>query len=184
MLEPTVIVPVRDFDGMTRLTEVLSSDHRAGLIRSLCARTINAAERAGLESVIISASTEVHRWAADRGVRTLSDSGTGLSAAAAHAVSQLEETPWIVVHADLPLVTADALKHVAQTMSRGTVLVPSLDGGTNVIASTRSFPFSFGVGSFHRHFAAVPRALVIPSRELSIDIDTPAQYAVFGSLVP
>lgn len=169
---------------MSRLTKVLSPNRRAGLIRALCARMIDAAARADLHSIIVSASSEVHRWAADRGVRTWRDSGTGLSAAAALAVSQLEGTPWIVVHADLPLVTAGALEHVAQTMSSGTVLVPSLDGGTNLIASTGSFPFSFGVGSFHRHFAAAPYASVIPSRELSIDIDTPAQYAVFSSLVP
>jgi len=80
--------------------------------------------------------------------------------------------PWLVIHADLPLVTSDAIAAVADASQSTTVLVPSYDGGTTVIASRGTFPFSYGVGSFQRHYASAPNATIIVSPELSIDIDT------------
>jgi 2-phospho-L-lactate guanylyltransferase (CobY/MobA/RfbA family) len=64
-----------------------------------------------------------------------------------------------------------------------TVLVPSSDGGTNVIASRGWFPFAFGPNSFEHHFATVPTAAVMPSPELSIDIDTPVHLSVFPEVL-
>jgi len=72
--------------------------------------------------------------------------------------------------------------HGAGAASNTTVLVPSQDGGTNLIASEGPFPFAYGPGSFHRHFASVPRATIISTAELSIDIDSPTQLAAFPEL--
>jgi 2-phospho-L-lactate guanylyltransferase (CobY/MobA/RfbA family) len=91
--------------------------------------------------------------------------------------------PWIMLHADLPLVTASSLLRVAEAASSAPVLVPSHDGGTNAIGAQGPFPFAYGTGSFHRHFAAVPNATIISTAELAIDIDSPAQLAAFPELI-
>ena len=180
---PTVLLPVRDFDGMSRLARVLDPYQRRALARKLCARAASAAHEAKLKLVVISSSGAVAGWADEQGSETWPDPGIGLSGAASAGVEQLGRHPWIVLHADLPLVTAGALRMIAEAASNATVLVPSQDGGTNLIASEGPFPFAYGPGSFHRHFAAVPNATIVSSAELSIDIDSPAQLAAFPKLV-
>ena len=79
----------------------------------------------------------------------------------------------MVTHADLPFVTAGSLETVASAaVTFGHALVPSVDGGTNVIAGSGSFRFSYGPDSFHRHLSLVPTAAVITDPTLSIEIDT------------
>lgn len=179
----TVIVPVRDFDGMSRLSDVLNAEQRSLLTRALCGRSLTAAHGAGLDIVVVSSSPDVQDWANAAGVETMADPGGGLSAATHTAVERMEERPWMVLHADLPLVTAIEVARVAEAARTATVLVPSHDGGTNVIAATGGFPFAYGPGSFHRHLASVPMATVISAPELSIDIDTPAQLRMFPELL-
>ena len=180
---PTVIIPIRRFGGMSRLSPVLTADQRADLFRDLCTRAVTAAQGTDLRVVVVSSSKEVIAWAQMIGVEHLPDSGEGLSAAAASAVASMSGAPWIVMHADLPLVSSRAVHTIAEASSQGTVLVPSSDGGTNVIASGGPFAFSFGPDSFQRHFATVPTAAVMPSPELSIDIDTPLHLSVFPEVL-
>ncbi len=179
---PTVIIPIRDFSGMSRLDGVLTPAQRTKLSLVLCTASISAARGAELDVVVISSSRHVADWAGQQDLRVWGDPGNGLSVAASSAVARMGSDPWIVLHADLPLVTAVALRGVAEASVNTAVLVPSHDGGTNVIAAAGPFPFSYGPGSFHRHFAAVPDATVISTSELSIDIDSPAQLAAFPEL--
>ncbi len=179
---PTVIVPIRDFSGMSRLEGVLTPSQRRKLSLVLCKAAISAAREAELDIVVISSSPEVADWAEHHDLTIWRDPGNGLSGAASSAVDRLGSDPWIVLHADLPLVTAPALERVAEASLRTAVLVPSHDGGTNVIACTGPFPFDYGPGSFHRHLAAIPTATIISTPELSIDIDSPAQLAAFPEL--
>ncbi len=179
VIAPTVILPVRDFAGMSRLKPVLDPASRRQLARGLCLRAVTAAHDAGLTVQLVSSSHEVSDWANDLGVEVVPDPGEGLSGAASAAVQGHGDSPWMVVHADLPLITGGSLRAVADIAGTQTVLVPSHDGGTNVIASHRSFTFSYGQGSFHRHLSSSPRAAVISNPQLSFDIDTPAQLAAF-----
>lgn len=167
---------------MSRLSGVLDPDERASLAVALAATAVAAASTANLDVIVVSSAPEVLRWLGSVGARSWPDPGGGLSAAADAATTALRDAPWIVMHADLPLVTALALTTVADASAFWPVLVPSHDGGTNVVAANGGFPFSYGPGSFHRHFAAVPRAKIIPSAELSIDIDTPLQLSSFPEL--
>ena len=180
---PTVIVPIRDFSGMSRLSAALDCEGRSKLARKLFARAVNAASQADLDVVVVSSSRDVTDWAGTLGLRVFKDPQLGLSTAAASATASLDGSPWIVLHADLPLVSAPGLRHIAELGSEITVLVPSDDGGTNVIASAGTFPFAYGPGSFHRHFAAAPHATIVSNRELSIDIDTPLQLLAFPELL-
>jgi len=181
--QTTVILPVRDFHGMTRLASVLSASERSALVRELCDRSATAVLEAGLRAVVVSSSPDVVNWASSRGLDSLPDQGEGLSRAAHEAVASLGDTPWIVLHTDLPMVSSRSLTQVAEVSVGRPVLVPSHDGGTNVVASTGPFPFSYGGGSFHRHFAVAPDAAIISNTELSIDIDGPAQLVAFPDLV-
>jgi len=168
---------------MSRLRLVLDARQRAGLVRELATVAVAAARNAHLRVVVVSAAPEIARWSATVGAESWSDPGGGLSACSRAATDRLDGSPWLVLHADLPLVDARALNTVVEASVSGTVLVPSHDGGTNVIASSGGFPFAYGPGSFHRHFAAVPDATIISSPELSIDIDTPLQLSSFPELL-
>ncbi|MFV1999178.1 MAG: 2-phospho-L-lactate guanylyltransferase [Acidimicrobiia bacterium] len=176
------VVPIRDFQGMTRLAPILSSRERSALAKTLAERVVRATAEAGLRTLIVTAADDVWRWAVGRGLSVCDDPGSGLSDAAATGVACGGDKPWMVVHADLPLVTSSAIAGVAEAAISSTVIVPSHDGGTTVICGYGRFHFSYGTGSFHRHLAANPRATVLVSRELSIDIDTPEHLASFPAL--
>jgi 2-phospho-L-lactate guanylyltransferase len=177
------IVPIRDFDGMSRLDPVLSAQRRRLLSRLLADRVVSATTSAGLTTMVVTASLDVWRWAIERSLAVSNDPQTGLSGAASAGVASTGEQPWLVIHADLPLVTPDTIAHVAAIAERSTVLVPSHDGGSNVIGGFGRFSFSYGPGSFHRHLAAYPEAVVAPSAALGVDIDSPTQLAAFPELL-
>ena len=78
----------------------------------------------------------------------------------------------MVVHADLPAIEAEDLDTTMSLLGSRSILAPSHDGGTSLIAgSTPAFPFSYGVGSFQRHLAAVPDAAVLIRPGLALDLD-------------
>ena len=157
---------------MTRLRSVLDADGRERLARGLACAIVTAGKHAGLSTTVVTADDAVSAWATDNEVSVVVDPERGLNAAASVAVQKVSG-PWLFVHADLPAVTASSLGAVAELARRSTVLAPSMDGGTNLIAHNGPFPFSFGEGSFHRHLAAVPDATVVASAALSIEVDTP-----------
>ena len=183
MSEVVAIVPIRDFHGMKRLSSILSPAGRRQLSLLLAERVTLATTSAGLTTMVVTGSGEVWTWAISRGLAVSDDPGTGLSAAASSAVAGAEGHPWLIVHADLPLVTPEAIVEVARVAETSTVLVPSHDGGSSVVGGFGRFPFAYGPGSFHRHLSAVPDAIVTPSPSLSIDIDTPAHLAWFPEII-
>lgn len=168
---------------MSRLDPVLSLRNRQQLSRLLADRVVSATMSAGLTTMVVTASTEVWKWAIEQDLAVGNDPQTGLSGAAAAGVMSTGEHPWLVIHADLPLVTPNAIAHVAAIAERSTVLVPSHDGGTNVIGGFGRFSFSYGPASFHRHLSAYSGAVVAPSAALSVDIDSPKQLEAFPELL-
>jgi 2-phospho-L-lactate guanylyltransferase (CobY/MobA/RfbA family) len=90
-----------------------------------------------------------------------------------------------VIHADLPLVSPPALQQVFDLARTNTVLVPSYNAGTNIVAGTGSaFRFSYGPGSFHRHLVDNPHAVVHTSPLLALDLDTEADLSRALALAP
>ena len=174
MTQRVVLVPIRDFDGMTRLASTLSPQARRELALRLADHLVACCADAGLEVAVVTGHDDVRSWAREHDILLIDDACAGLDAACGSAVESVEGAPWMVVHADLPLASAAALRAAADI--EGTVLVPSMDGGTNIIAHTGRFPFSFGEGSFQRHLARNPRAAVVPSSALSVEIDTPEHW--------
>ena len=157
---------------MTRLEGVLDPQQRSDLARRLASRVLDAVSAVGLQTIVITSSDDVARWAQENKAAVHEDPQTGLSEAVNSCVSAIGFAPWLVVHADLPLVTPRAIASVVTASRSATVFAPSYDGGTTVIAGHGTFPFAYGIGSFRRHYASAPHATVIVSPELSVDIDT------------
>jgi 2-phospho-L-lactate guanylyltransferase len=178
----TALIPIRDFSGMTRLSGVLSLPQRAALSRDLAELTIGTSHAAGLAPVVVTSDSDVATTARASGAHIVSDAGTGLNGTVTSAVHDLD-APWVVVHADLPLLDSEVLAVVARIADeRGHAICPSIDGGTNVIAGTGRFSFSYGPGSFTRHLALVPAAGIVADRRTALEVDTPGHLAALRRL--
>ena len=174
---PTVaILPVKSFRlGKGRMAEDLSTEERSRLGRALAERTASLAVGAGLIPVLVAGDADVADWAAHQGLPSIPDPGAGLDAAAeAGAVwAEASSSSWIVLHADLPLLTGAELEEVAQIRDRhGWVIAPSADGGTSALGGIGAAHFAYGPGSFHRHLARFSRASVLARIGLLHDVDS------------
>ena len=172
MSETVALIPIRSFTGLTRLADSLDTRQRSRLSRTLAAGVLAAVSGAGLRAIVITSDSDVSGWALQHSATICEDPGTGLSEAAGAGVEMVGTAPWLVIHADLPLVTPRSIENVADMCVTTTVIVPSYDGGTTVIGGRGRFTFSYGSGSFRRHYASAPNATIIISPELSIDVDT------------
>jgi len=179
-----VIVPVKSFrTGKQRLSAVLSPDRHDALVRALADHVASTIAASGLVPLIVTADAEVAIWATGSGFPSLPDAGTGLDAAAAAGVEWAgrADSPWLVIHADLPFLTvADLAALDAELTSGGWPIAPSSDGGTSAIGGRGAFAFQFGAGSFHRHISRLPTPRVVFRRGLAFDVDTVTDLETLG----
>ena len=171
------IVPVKTFSlGKGRLADSLSPLNRERLGQIFAERTVEIAESAGLIPLVVAGDSAVGEWALLNGIPSSPDPGEGLSAAAAEGVAWagLSSADWMVIHSDLPLLTPGDLEpHLDEIGGGGVLLAPSADGGTSVFGGSGQVNFSYGPGSFSRHFAANPESKVAVSLGLLHDVDSP-----------
>lgn len=174
-------VPIKRFYvAKRRLAPLLSSETRSRLGQDLALRTMSAIASAGGEVVALAADREVATWAEDRGWEAMVDRAGGLdqAAAAAAARADAEGRAWLVIHADLPLLTPPDVSAALEVLeAAGSPIAPSDDGGTSLVGGRGEFRFSYGPGSFHRHLARLTRPRVIVRRGLALDLDGPSDYA-------
>ncbi|MEX0826868.1 MAG: 2-phospho-L-lactate guanylyltransferase [Acidimicrobiia bacterium] len=171
---PLAIVPLKDFrDAKGRLD--LSPENRSSLTQAVAEHVIIACRDGGLTPLVVTGSEGMRAWAAAFGADVLVEtSGESLDAAAAHGAAQAGGGPWLVVHGDLPLLSAEDIAHVGHLLARGgVVLAPSRDGGTNLLGATGHFDFRYGPASFHRHLAVAAdcevEVVIRPGTALEID---------------
>lgn len=171
------ILPVKPFRlGKERLAESLTPEARVSLGQAFATRTADTSASAGLVPLIVASDHEVAEWALIRGIPTVDDPGTDLSAAAAAGVEWAlgAECAWIVLHCDLPLLQVGELTELVSAIEgSGAVIAPSADGGTSALGATEPIDFAYGPGSFHRHLARMPEAVVIARTGLLHDVDLP-----------
>ena len=145
----TIVIPFRGEDAKQRLPE----DVRAELARAMLADVRAAAEEVG---------------------RTIVAEGRGQGAAVETALSDVQETPVLVVNADLPAVTPrDLLALLGSIPPDGIAVAAAPDGTTNALglAAPRLFEPLYGPGSAPRFLALAPSRLVeIPN--LADDVDS------------
>lgn len=172
-------IPIKPFGvAKRRLSDRLDATTRSHLGRIIAARTAEAATDAGALVAVVTADPGVASWARGLGYLVIDEKGTGgngLDGAATSVVveARRRQRPWAVIHADLPLVSPAALAGVFERCRVGSVVVPSYNGGTNVIVGNGSgFRFSYGPGSFHRHLAQNQPVTVRIDPRLALDLDT------------
>ena len=169
----TAIVPLKSFEGLTRLADALPPGRRIELMVRLAARTTGALRDAGVDVVVVTGDPSVSEWASQQRFHVVDEPDPpGLDAAAAAGLDTVRGE-WMVVHADLPLISREDVKAVQRALATSDhVLAPSHDGGTSLIGGMGSaFPFAYGVGSFRRHLALVPDAVVVVRPGLALDVD-------------
>jgi 2-phospho-L-lactate guanylyltransferase len=155
---PTVIVPFRAV-GKTRLPEEI----RAEVARAMLADVVAAARRLGRVLVVGD-----DPGAVPRGAEAVVDPGGGQGGAVAAALA-LVESHALVVNADLPCATEEALRQLA---AAGAALVAAEDGTTNALSlpDPTLFVPLYGPGSAARFAAAGLAPIEIPA--LACDVDT------------
>ncbi len=172
-------IPIKPFGvAKRRLASRLDAASRERIGKAVAARTAGAAVDAGALVAVVTGDAGVAGWARGRGYLTIDErtsSRKGLDGAADAVLAEAarRQRPWAVIHADLPLITPGALRAVFEIAAQQTVLVPSHDGGTNVIAGRGTrFRFAYGQASFHSHLAMNPRSAVCVHPALGLDLDT------------
>ena len=110
---PTVaVVPIKSFaTGNQRLSKILGDSEREELGRSLASHVVETAESAGMLPIVVTADPDVATWATGFGFPPVPDPGQGLDAAATTGAEWAIQarSRWIVLHADLPLLTTHDL---------------------------------------------------------------------------
>lgn len=153
----------------------------------MAARVLGAVEEAGARPLVLAADRVVMDWAEQRGWEAIADREPSLNSAAAGAVESASrlDMSWMVVHADLPLLSPmDIAAAMTAIRSRGWVLAPSSDGGTSLIGGPGDaiLSFAYGEASFHRHLSRLrhhfPRVVYRPGFALDLDRPSDLQAAL------
>jgi 2-phospho-L-lactate guanylyltransferase len=173
-------VPIKPFGiAKARLAPTLDARSRSRLGRAIAAHTLRTVAASGATPVVVTGDAGVARWAQRHGWPVIDEpEGGGLDGAAQAVVAAAGDERWAVVHADLPLVTAADLAAAWQTSAGQVAIAPAHDGGTSLVAGSGPFRFSYGPGSFHRHFRNAPGAAVLVRPGLALDLDTVADLDV------
>jgi 2-phospho-L-lactate guanylyltransferase len=182
-------VPVKSFSAAKmRLAAAIAPEARIALSQEMARRTCALLAEAGARPLVLAADTEVARWAKALAHEVVLDESSDLNQAAASAVTVSSGQPWLLIHADLPLLDSEVLATLLAAVEDGrSVIAPSRDGGTPAIgASVTAFAFSYGPSSFQRHLRLLgpsdPKVLVDP--RLAIDLDEPSDLEVVRRRVP
>ena len=189
--ELVAVVPVRGLPaGKRRLAALLDVDERNGLVLAMLDDVIAALSAAeSIDRIVIASRDAAARTEAARlGVEFLDQTGLKLGYNRAVAFAQealIEADAILVVPADVPLITADAVDLVVSTAPVGpaVVIAPAHNGGTNglFLRPPDVITPQFGPSSARAHAQSAASAgeAGVPVREASIDVwafdlDTPA----------
>jgi 2-phospho-L-lactate guanylyltransferase len=171
------IVPVNaPGEAKRRLAPFLTEEQLTALVLAMLADVLDACRQAASidRTLIVSPDTSL----APPGVEVLRDPGRGHAAAIELALAAANEDGAVILMADCPLVTAEALDRLvgrAQPIAVG----PAQDGGTNALAmrpASLLIP-AFGVRNgaaviVERARAAGLEPAVIDDPGLALDVDT------------
>ena len=167
---PAIVIPYRG-DAKRRL----SSSLRAALAVAMLGDVVEAAAQVGRVLVVTDDASVV-----PSGAEIVGDPGAGLGAAVAAGLERVDG-PALVVNADLPGATPEALRVLSDA---GLALVEAADGTTNALSLPDPHVFAplYGPGSAQRFRAHAGFATVrIP--ELELDVDSDADLERIGARV-
>lgn len=137
--------------------------HVAGVLRAVPA----------IVDVALLSECALPGWAAN----WIRDQGRGLNAELCDAAKPRQAKNLLVIHADLPLLTAGDVFDLIAGDQSGSAIAPDRHGtGTNALAlrGVAGFGFAFGALSFARHLARARGPMRVVERiGLGLDVDTP-----------
>jgi len=172
------VVPVKGRDGKHRLEGLLRPEERASLVGAMLADVLAACDAAHSvrQTLVVTPDPDVDA----PGAEVLVDGGEGHAAALARALADDRARAGVlVVMADCPLVTADALDRLAEA-ARPLAVAPAQDGGLNALALRDPAAFSpaFGVdgaasATLARAREAGLEATVLEEPAFAFDVDRP-----------
>jgi 2-phospho-L-lactate guanylyltransferase len=174
------IVPFKGLDGAkTRLGTVLSPADRTRVAVEMLERVLAACE--GAASIARTLLVTPEPGLGILHPEMLADAGTGHADAVALALADPRASSGVlVVMADCPLVTSDALDDLVDA-ARPLALVAARDGGVNALAlrDPSRFTPQFGVPAavtLVRARAAGIEPVLLDDERLSLDVDRPEDY--------
>jgi len=178
------VIPVKSSaDSKSRLATALDPTQRERLARAMLDRVVAAASGAPNVQRVCLIGHSREGQAED--LPLLADPGGGLNAAATAALTEADRqgvARLVIIHADLPQVTARDVALLAAAPAGEIAIAPDRHGtGTNAISlplpQARGFSFAFGPDSFARHNAEADRLGLrveeIHSQGLARDVDEP-----------
>ncbi|MFT4046399.1 MAG: 2-phospho-L-lactate guanylyltransferase [Solimonas sp.] len=176
----------------SRLAGVLNAAQRERLHYALAERAIRALRATrGIDAVFVAtASEDIARFARALGAEPLRQAGehgtAAAFAAAAQALRARDLPALLMLAADLPLISPEALARLvaaAPAAPRVLVVPDRHRSGTNALlcAPPQAIAPCFGPDSFRRHLAAAEAAglpaRVLDDAALALDLDTPDDLA-------
>lgn len=191
------LVPVKPLgQAKSRLAQALAPERRTTLVQEMLARTVATLRLVPAVDriVVVTGDAGVEAWALEAGLRVVPERGEpdlnrALETATAAARDQGAQAV-LIVHADLPRVTAAELQAMAEGLD-GTprvVVAPDRHGrGTNALlcAPPGLIEYRFGEGSLALHCAqaqaAGARLVVHSAPGLALDIDWPEDLDVLNA---
>ncbi|MDT0509570.1 2-phospho-L-lactate guanylyltransferase [Novosphingobium sp. MMS21-SN21R] len=182
----TAIVPLKAAaDRKTRLAGALDGTEKAALAEGMADHVI-----ATLADVPAIASIRVLSPESGDIPGTIwePDHGKGLNAELDRVCAALAGERMVIVHADLPLLTADDINALlGAAEGAGAAIATDRHGmGTNALAMREAtgVGFTFGPDSLVRHLERLPHAAVLRRDGLAIDIDTADDIAAARGALP
>ena len=178
-----ILIPVNRLDrAKGRLASLLTAEERVALALATFTTAVAAARATGATVYVL---TNDSRIGATPGVTVLGEDASlhGLNAQLEAAIARIDAPAGglLILHADLPLATTEAIEAVrtGAPPAPSATLVRSADGGTNamLLRPPGLFPLAYGAGSHALHTAAAKAAGMavhtIESPPLALDLDTP-----------
>lgn len=166
---PVAVIPFRPVNPKTRLSGLLSQAEREAFARAMLADVISAVRAAGLDPLVL--STDPYDCPGVE-VRV---APVGLSDAL-NAILPTLDGPVLVIMADLPLATPEAVRRIACSAA-DVAIAPGRGGGTNAIhiRDPAGFHVDYYEVSVAKHMAiAVAAGLsveIVDSFRLYLDLD-------------
>lgn len=177
-----IALPVKSLShAKSRLAPLLSPLERGALALAMFEDALDAALAVDAwETWVVSSDEGVLEIALGRGAMAIPEEGATLHGAIAQIEAEASAKTLealAILHADTPLVTADALRATLHTLGP-VVVAPSVDErGTNLLLRRppAAIPSRFGPDSYRRHLeVAAERGLpiaVVERDELAFDLD-------------
>lgn len=174
MTEWRVVVPVKQGRyGKTRLGSMLGDEARSSLAERMVAHVLGVLHGYFDRSQITILSPRCPKgW----GGGWTRDEGRGLNPELSAWWTAQGDTPILIIHADLPLLTEADVLALLNAAEQGAALATDRTGqGTNAlaIADGRPLDLCFGENSRARHCDQYPDMAVLQREGLMADLDTP-----------